>query len=97
MDRQDRQDATGEQKSGDFAVSDLCSIGLSLPRVPNGSRLNRSSKNVEEPIETFLGGKEDVIWIFAGIEVGKRLWPFTMVGSRSYQKYTLAIPVRFQM
>jgi IS1 family transposase len=33
----------------------------------------------------FVGGKQDVVWIFAGIEVGTRLWPSTVVAMRSYQ------------
>ena len=31
-------------------------------------------------IRTFVGGKQDVLWIFAGIEVGTRFWPSTVVG-----------------
>jgi len=38
-----------------------------------------------DEIRTFLGGKQDVVWIFAGIEVGRLLWPSTVVGRRSYQ------------
>ena len=38
-----------------------------------------------DEIRTFVGGKQDVVWIFAGIEVGTRLWPSTVVGRRSYQ------------
>ena len=38
-----------------------------------------------DEIRTFVGGKQDVVWIFAGIEVGTRLWPSTMVGRRNYQ------------
>ena len=38
-----------------------------------------------DEIRTIVGGKEDVIWIFAGIEVGTRLWPATVVGRRSYR------------
>ena len=38
-----------------------------------------------DEIRTFVGGKQDVVWIFAGIEVGTRLWPSTLVGRRSYQ------------
>ena len=43
-----------------------------------------------DEIRTFVGGKQDVVWIFAGIEVGTRLWPSTVVGRRSYQN-TLGI------
>jgi len=38
-----------------------------------------------DEIRTFVGGKENMIWIFAGIEVGSRLWPSTVVGKRSDQ------------
>ena len=38
-----------------------------------------------DEIRTFVGGKQDVGWIFAGIEVGTRLWPSTVVGRRSHQ------------
>ena len=38
-----------------------------------------------DEIRTFVGGKQDVVWIFAGIEVGTLLWPSTLVGRGSYQ------------
>ena len=38
-----------------------------------------------DEIRAFVGGKEEVVWIFAGIEVGSRLWPATVVGKRSYR------------
>ena len=36
-----------------------------------------------DEIRAFVGGKGEVIWIFAGIEVGTRLCPSTVVGRRS--------------
>ena len=38
-----------------------------------------------DEIRTFVGIKQDVVWIFVGIEVGTRLWPSTVVGRGSYQ------------
>jgi IS1 family transposase len=38
-----------------------------------------------DEIRTFVGGKQEVAWIFEGIEVGTRLWPSTVLGRRSYQ------------
>ena len=38
-----------------------------------------------DEIRTFVGGKQEGAWIFAGIEVGSRLWSSTLVGRRSYQ------------
>jgi len=39
-----------------------------------------------DEIRTFVGGKQNVTWIFVALEVGTRLWPSTVVGGRSYQK-----------
>ena len=38
-----------------------------------------------DEIRTIVHGKEQPVWIFASIEVWSRLWPSTVVGSRSYQ------------
>ena len=38
-----------------------------------------------DEIRAFAGGKEKVVWIFAGIEVVSRLWPATVVRKRSYR------------
>jgi IS1 family transposase len=43
-----------------------------------------------DEIRTFIHGKEQSIWIFAGMEVWSRLWPSTVVGRRSYRS-TLAL------
>jgi transposase-like protein/IS1 family transposase len=37
-----------------------------------------------DEIKTIVGGKEQPIWVFAVIDVWSRLWPSTVVGSRSY-------------
>ena len=37
-----------------------------------------------------LGDKEQLIWVFAVIEVWSRFWPSTVVGGRSYRN-TLAL------
>jgi transposase-like protein/IS1 family transposase len=34
---------------------------------------------------TFVGGKENAVWIFALIVVGTRLWPSCVIGRRSYR------------
>lgn len=38
-----------------------------------------------DEIRAFVGEKEEVVWIFAGIEVSARLWPVAVVGRRSYR------------
>ena len=38
-----------------------------------------------DEIRTIAGGKDDVIWIFATLDVASRLWPSTVVGRRSYR------------
>ncbi len=38
-----------------------------------------------DEIQTIVGGKLQPIWIFAAIEVWSRLWPSTVVGTRSYR------------
>ena len=38
-----------------------------------------------DEIRTIAGGKRDVVWIFATIDVCSRLWPSTVVGRRSYR------------
>ena len=38
-----------------------------------------------DEIRTFAGGKDDVVWIFATLDVASRLWPSTVVGRRSYR------------
>ena len=38
-----------------------------------------------DEIRAFVGEKEEVVWIFAGMEVCTRLWPGTVVGRRSYR------------
>ncbi len=43
-----------------------------------------------DEIRTIIHDKEQPIWIFAAIEVWSRLWPWTVVGRRSYQS-TLAL------
>jgi transposase-like protein/IS1 family transposase len=37
-----------------------------------------------DELNTFLGNRNEKTWVFAGIEVSSRLWPATLVGSRSY-------------
>jgi hypothetical protein len=37
-----------------------------------------------DEIKTIVGGKEQPIWVFAVIDVWSRLWPSTVVGSRSH-------------
>ena len=43
-----------------------------------------------DEIRTFVGGKQQPIWVFAAIDVWSRLWPSTVVGRRSYRN-TLAL------
>ena len=43
-----------------------------------------------DEIRTFAGGKNDVIWVFATLDVATRLWPSSVVGRRSYRN-TLAL------
>ena len=38
-----------------------------------------------DEIRTFAGGKNDVVWVFAALDVSTRLWPSTVVGRRSYR------------
>ena len=38
-----------------------------------------------DEIRTFAGGKDDVVWVFATLDVASRLWPSTVVGRRSYR------------
>jgi transposase-like protein/IS1 family transposase len=38
-----------------------------------------------DEIRTFSGGKGDVVWVFATLDVASRLWPSTVVGRRSYR------------
>jgi hypothetical protein len=38
-----------------------------------------------DEIRTFLAGRKAVTWVFAAIEVWSRLWPATLVGSRSWR------------
>jgi IS1 family transposase len=38
-----------------------------------------------DELSTFLQGKKEQTWVYAGIEVWSRLWPATVVGSRSYK------------
>jgi IS1 family transposase len=38
-----------------------------------------------DEIRTFAGGKNQVVWIFATLDVASRLWPSTVVGRRSYR------------
>jgi transposase-like protein/IS1 family transposase len=38
-----------------------------------------------DEIRTFAGAKDDVVWIFASLDVASRLWPSTVVGRRSYR------------
>jgi len=38
-----------------------------------------------DEIRSIVGGKQQPIWIFAAIEIGSRLWPSTVVGTRSYR------------
>ena len=38
-----------------------------------------------DEIRTFAGGKGDVTWVFATLDVATRLWPSTVVGRRSYR------------
>ena len=38
-----------------------------------------------DEIRTFAGSKDDVLWIFATLDVASRLWPSTVVGRRSYR------------
>ena len=38
-----------------------------------------------DEIRTFAGGKENVVWIFASLDVSSRLWPSAVVGRRSYR------------
>ena len=38
-----------------------------------------------DEIRTFVGGKQQPIWVFAAIDVWSRLWPSTVVGRRSYR------------
>jgi len=38
-----------------------------------------------DEIRTFAGGKDDVVWIFATLDVNSRFWPSTVVGRRSYR------------
>ena len=38
-----------------------------------------------DEIRSFVVEKDEVVWIFAGIEVNTRLWPATVVGRRSYR------------
>ena len=43
-----------------------------------------------DEIKTIVGNKEQLMWIFAVIEVWSRFWPSTVVGKRRYQN-TLAL------
>lgn len=43
-----------------------------------------------DEIRTIAGGKRNVVWIFATLDVASRLWPSTVVGRRSYRN-TLAL------
>ncbi len=38
-----------------------------------------------DEIRTFLPARKNVIWVFAAIEVWSRLWPATLVGSRTWR------------
>lgn len=38
-----------------------------------------------DEIRTFAASKDDVVWIFATLDVSSRLWPSTVVGRRSYR------------
>ncbi len=81
------------------------SRGLLGTPSPAGSRRRRtlaarfnnariSEFDVEElqadEIRSFAGSKTQTTWIFVAIEVSSRLWPFTVVGRRSYRN-TLAL------
>ena len=53
--------------------NDRTVIGLEIPEIQ------------ADEIRTFAGGKDDVVWIFATLDVASRLWPSTVVGRRSYR------------
>jgi transposase-like protein/IS1 family transposase len=38
-----------------------------------------------DEIRMFAGGKGNVVWIFASLDVSSRLWPSTVIGRRSYR------------
>jgi transposase-like protein/IS1 family transposase len=38
-----------------------------------------------DEIRTFAGGKENVVWVFASIDVSSRLWLSAVIGRRSYR------------
>jgi IS1 family transposase len=38
-----------------------------------------------DELSTFLSNRSQKTWVFAGIEVSSRLWPATLVGSRTWQ------------
>ena len=37
-----------------------------------------------DEIRTFAGDKDNVVWIFASLDVSSRLWPSTVIGRRIY-------------
>ncbi len=39
-------------------------------------------------LRTFLMSRKQQTWVFAGIEAGSRLWPATLVGSRTSRNTT---------
>jgi hypothetical protein len=48
------------------------------------NRLSLAELQADE-IKTIVGSKEAPIWIFAVIDVWSRLWPSTVIGSRTYR------------
>ena len=52
--------------------------GRKIKRVPGGELQ-------ADEIRTFIGRKDQPIWIFIVIDVWSRLWPSTVVGKRSYR------------
>ncbi len=48
-------------------------------------RIDALEKLQLDELSTFLGNRNQQTWVFAGIEVSSRLWPATLVGSRSWR------------